>query len=50
MLGICMCGFEHAFVSTQNHTQIIVHICKSFFSLVDHVMHICDHFESNFSP
>ncbi len=47
---VFVCGLEHAFVSTQNHTQIIGHICKSYFSLADHVIHICDYFESNLSP
>ncbi len=39
---VFVCGLEHTFVSTQNHTQIVVHICKSYFSLADHVIHICD--------
>ncbi len=47
---VFVCGLEHTFMSTRNHTQIVVHICKFYFSLADHVIHICDHFESNFSP
>lgn len=43
-------GVEHTFVSTQNYAEIIVRICKSYFSSVDSVIHICDHFQSNFSP
>ncbi len=43
-------GSKHTFVSTQNYAQIVGHSCKSYFSLVDHVIHICDHIESNFSP
>lgn len=33
------CGLEHAFVSIQND---VVHICKSYFSFVDYVIHILD--------
>ncbi len=37
---VFVCGLEHAFVSTQNYAQIV---CKCYFSLVDTVIHICDH-------
>ncbi len=30
---VFVCGLEHTFVNTQNHTQIAVHICKSYFLL-----------------
>ncbi len=40
---VFVCGLEHTFVSTQNYSQIVVRICKSY-------LHICDHFDSNFSP
>ncbi len=46
---VFVCGLEDTFVCTQNHAQIVAYICKSYFSLVDHVICICDHFESNFS-
>ncbi len=32
----------------KSHTNVL--FCESYFSFVDHVMHICDQFESNFSP
>ncbi len=27
-------------------SKIVGHICKFYFSLADHVIHICEHFES----
>lgn len=36
-----VCGLKHAFVSTENHVQSFVHIFKSYFSFVDHVILIC---------
>lgn len=33
-----------------SYTEIVVHLCKSHFSFVDHVTHICDQSASNLSP
>lgn len=43
-----VCGLEHAFLS-----KLCVKRCTHFFfffSFEDHVLHICDHCETNFSP
>ncbi len=48
LLGIC--EWTGIYICEYSHTQIAVHICKSYFSFLDHVIHICDHFDSNFSP